>query len=71
MSSRLFEVVWGPCHADFEILVVRIRSAIASFPGLTDGAHSCLVLAVTFPPFTMFREVWPGVCSHVVVTLPP
>jgi hypothetical protein len=45
--------------------VVRIRSAVAWLSPLTDGAHSCLVLAVTFPRFTMFREVWPG----VVVTL--
>jgi hypothetical protein len=45
--------------------VVRIRSAIASFLRLFDIAHSCLVLAATFPPFTMVREVWPG----VVVTL--
>jgi hypothetical protein len=44
---------------------LRIKSAVAWLSLLTGNAHSCLFLAVTFPPVTMFRDVWPG----VVVTL--
>ena len=44
---------------------LRIKSAVAWLSPLTHGAHSCLFVAVRFPPLTVSREVWSG----VVVTL--